>query len=187
MKGCGKSMIVLLLILLAAVCSDYRQGKIPNWIIIFGFISGVILRLLHGGIQGLFDGISGAVILGIMVYPVFKIGGLGGGDVKLFVVIGCYLGIKGGITSFIFAFVFGAIFSLVKMLRFHNFKERIYYFSSYMADIIFTGKWKLYEESLSLFSDKENTGEKSLKFPNYKIHFALPIFLGVVIYMGVVI
>ena len=57
MKGSGKSMIVLLLILLAAVYTDYRQGKIPNWIIIFGIISGLIISFLHGGISILLEGL----------------------------------------------------------------------------------------------------------------------------------
>ena len=180
-------MIVLLLILLAAVYTDYRQGRIPNWMIIFGFISGLVIRFLHGGFSTGLDGILGAVFLAAVFYPVFKIGGLGGGDIKLFAVVGSYLGIKGGITSLIFAFIFGAIFSLVKMLHFHNFKERIYYFASYMTDIILTGKWKLYESGEGTSFGEEDAGKQSLKIPKQKIHFALPVFLGVAIYIGGVI
>ena len=51
LKGCDNGMIVLLLILLAAVYTDYRQGRIPNWMIIFGFISGLVIRFLHGGFK----------------------------------------------------------------------------------------------------------------------------------------
>ena len=97
---------------------------------------------------------------------------------------GSYLGIKGITISFVFAFIIGAIISLVKMLRFHNFKERIYYFFSYMADIFLKGKWRLYEATEGQAHMEDCAAENSLDFPKYKIHFALPIFLGVAIYIG---
>lgn len=177
-------MIVLLLILLAAVYTDYRQGKIPNWIIIFGIISGLIISFLHGGISILLEGLCGMVLPVILLYPAFFVGGLGAGDLKLFAVVGSYLGIKGMIISLIIAFLLGAIISLMKMIRFHNFKERIYYFFSYMADIVFKEKWRLYEMmGGEVFNEKDDAGN-SLNFPTHKIHFALPIFLGVAVYIG---
>lgn len=177
-------MIVLLLILMAAVYTDYRQNRIPNWIVIFGIISGFIISFIHGGMEVFLEGLSGMVLPVIILYPVFMIGAIGAGDLKLFAVVGSYLGIKGITISFIFAFILGAIISLVKMLRFHNFKERIYYFFSYMADILMKGKWRLYEETEGQACGQEFAEEDSLLFPTHKIHFALPIFLGVAIYIG---
>ncbi len=177
-------MIVLLLILIAAVYTDYRQNRIPNWIVVFGIISGFIISFIHGGMGLFLEGLLGMVLPVIILYPVFMIGAIGAGDLKLFAVVGSYLGIKGITISFIIAFIVGAIISLVKMLRFHNFKERIYYFFSYMADIFLKGKWRLYEVTEGQAGNQNLAGEDSLNFPKYKIHFALPIFLGVVIYMG---
>ena len=85
------------------------------------------------------------------------------------------------------AFIVGATISLVKMMCFHNFKERIYYFASYMTDIILTGKWKLYESGEGTSFGEGDAGKQSLKIPKQKIHFALPVFLGVAIYIGGVI
>ena len=177
-------MIVLLLILIAAVYTDYRQNRIPNWIIVFGIISGLFISFLHGGIGLFLEGLLGMVLPVIILYPVFMIGAIGAGDLKLFSVVGSYLGIQGITISFIIAFAVGAIISFVKMLHFHNFKERIYYFFSYMADIFLKGKWRLYEEAKGQTGSQDCAGEDSLNFPTYKIHFALPIFLGVVIYIG---
>lgn len=177
-------MIVLLLILLAAVYTDYRQNRIPNWMIIFGMISGLLISFLHGGLELFCEGLGGMILPVILLYPAFVIGGLGAGDLKLFAVVGSYLGIKGITISFMIAFVIGAIISLVKMIRFHNFKERIYYFFSYMADIFLRGKWRLYELTDPQALDERKAVDDSLDFPKHKIHFALPIFLGVVIYIG---
>lgn len=184
LKGSGKSMVVLLLILLAAVYTDYRQKRIPNWIIVFGITSGLVISLLHGGIGLLCEGIGGMILPVILLYPAFAIGGLGAGDLKLFAVAGSYLGIKGITNSIIIAFVLGAMISLVKMIRFHNFKERIYYFFSYVTDIFLKGKWRLYELTDGQALDESKVSDDSLDFPNHKIHFALPILLGVVIYIG---
>ena len=166
------------MILIAAVYTDYRQNRIPNWIIIFGLISGCFISYMYGGIGMLLEGLLGIVLPIVLLYPVFVIGGMGAGDLKLFAVVGSYLGIKGITISFISAFIVGATISLVKMICFHNFKERIYYFFSYLSDLFLKGKWQLYETQTG-----QNLNE-SLEFPKHKIHFALPIFLGVAIYLG---
>ena len=171
-------MIALLMILIAAVYTDYSQNRIPNWIIVFGLISGCFISYMYGGIGMLLEGLLGMVLPIVLLYPVFVIGGMGAGDLKLFAVVGSYLGIKGITISFVSAFIVGATISLVKMLCFRNFKERIYYFFSYLSDLFIEGKWQLYETS------KGQASEESLEFPKHKIHFALPIFLGVAIYLG---
>ena len=171
-------MIALLMILIAAVYTDYSQNRIPNWIIVFGLISGCFISYMYGGIGMLLEGLLGMVLPIVLLYPVFVIGGMGAGDLKLFAVVGSYLGIKGITISFVSAFIVGATISLVKMLCFRNFKERIYYFFSYLSDLFIEGKWQLYETS------KGQSSEESLEFPKHKIHFALPIFLGVAIYLG---
>ena len=171
-------MIALLMILIAAVYTDYSQNRIPNWIIVFGLISGCFISYIYGGIGMLLEGLLGMVLPIVLLYPVFVIGGMGAGDLKLFAVVGSYLGIKGITISFVSAFIVGATISLVKMLCFRNFKERIYYFFSYLSDLFIEGKWQLYETS------KGQSSEESLEFPKHKIHFALPIFLGVAIYLG---
>ena len=171
-------MIALLMILIAAVYTDYRQNRIPNWIIVFGLISGCFISYIYGGVGMLLEGLLGMVLPIVLLYPVFVIGGMGAGDLKLFAVVGSYLGIKGITISFVSAFIVGATISLVKMMCFHNFKERIYYLFSYLTDLFLKGKWQLYETS------KGQSSEESLEFPKHKIHFTLPIFLGVSIYLG---
>mgnify|MGYP003402813339 FL=1 len=175
---------MLLLILLAAVYTDYGHGKIPNWIIVFGILSGLFTSFIKGGYISLLEGLGAMILPVLLLYPVFVIGGIGAGDLKLFSVVGSFLGFRGVLISLIIAFFIGSIISIVKMIRFHNFKERIYYFFSYMADVLLKGKWKLYETELKESSENNLFQKISTDFPKYKIHFALPIFLGVITYIG---
>lgn len=173
-------MIVLLLILLAAVYTDYRRGCIPNWIIVFGVISGLFESFIGGGVETFLLGIVAMILPVVILYPVFMIGALGAGDLKLFSVIGSFLGIRGVLISLCIAFVIGAVISIIKIIQVHNFKERIYYFFSYIADLVRSGQIKLYETKLN----EEFIKNSSHNFPDHKIHFALPIFLGTVTYIG---
>ncbi len=173
-------MIVLLLVLLAAVYTDYRRGIVPNWMIVFGIVSGLFESFINCGLDGFLFGIAAAVLPIVLLYFVFMIGALGAGDLKLFSVVGSFLGIKGVLVSLCIAFVIGAVISIFKMIRYHNFKERIYYFFSYVADIAKSGKWTLYDTKLN-----EDSTKNSLEnFPEHKIHFALPILLGTILYVG---
>ncbi len=173
-------MIVLLVILLAAALTDYKRGKIPNWMIVFGIMSGLFYSFYGSGFLYLPDNLLGVVLPVVLLFPAFAIGGLGAGDLKLFAVVGSYMGVQGVLISLCFAFVIGAVFSFIKMLRYHNFKERIFYFFSYLSDIFLKGKWQLYE---ALEPDVFH-GREPIHFPKHKIHFAPAIFLGVLAYMG---
>lgn len=146
-------MCVLLVILLAAVFTDYRYGKIPNWIILFGIMSGLLISFIHEGFLCCLEKMGAIILPVVLLYPVFAFGGIGAGDIKLFSVTGSFLGIKGVISSLIFAFIVGAIISLIKIIRFQFLKN--------------------------LISKKSST-----VFPKNKIHFAIAVFLGVMIYIG---
>ncbi len=184
-RGSGNNMIVLLVILVAAVFTDYNRGKIPNWTILFGIGSGLFHCFICNGISLLPDRVLGMIIPIILLYPVFAIGGLGAGDLKLFAVVGSHLGTKGVLISFCMAFLFGALFSIIKIIRLCNFRERIYYFFSYVADILKSGKWQLYDAAYVQGSSDEFDNEHiSANIPSHKIHFALPILLGTVAYIG---
>ena len=77
--------MVALCLLTAAVClSDYFTRRIPNLILLIMMTIGILYRWQQMGAGGipfcLFQ--TGIVIL--LFYPLFRIGALGAGDVKLF-------------------------------------------------------------------------------------------------------
>ena len=138
-KGEGVDKVALVCILLACACiCDYRDKRIPNWVILFLFMS--ILGIADNWLSALLQIISMVAIL----YFFFKIGTLGAGDVKLF---GVCAGIFPTEKILIFLFVsllIAAIFSIVKLLQEQNMRERLLYLYEYLVSVLQNGAWGLY-------------------------------------------
>src|SRR5690606_25938791 len=80
-----------LLLVAAAGWLDLRTGRIPNVVTLTGLAVALALRaLLDPSLLG--PGLAGAALgLGVSL-PLFALGGLGGGDVKLLAAVGAFLG-----------------------------------------------------------------------------------------------
>ena len=96
------------------------------------------------------------------------------GDVKLLSVAGCFLTAKETILCLGLSFALGAVLSLAKMIAEKNFLERMKYLLWYIADVFTSGEWKFYEED-------RNDRQRRKKG---KIHFSIPVLLGMVVYKG---
>lgn len=110
-------LMVVAIHLLGAMCMDYKKGKVSNYLIISGVICTCLMHWNIYGWKELGMSLIGMMIPLILFYPLFQMKVLGGGDIKLFVMIACL-----GNLSFFFrvvlaAFLAGAIGSLVKMVR----------------------------------------------------------------------
>lgn len=164
---------VLLLLLLLSAYADLKTDRIPNGFILLGILIGLCGSLCTGRT---FLGIIGSVSLAfLLLYPLYKIGALGAGDVKLFMMIGSFCAAEEFLIILAGAFVIGAVFSLVKLLAEHNGRERLYYLFSYMSDVVRSGHWKIYGEDLV---------QDYHTYRRNKIHFAVPILLSAVMRTG---
>jgi prepilin peptidase CpaA len=91
-----------LLLLALAVRSDVRTRRIPNKLVLAGMLSGAALQLLLPAGEGLFShafgslGLTQALAglgLGLLVLlPMYALGVMGAGDVKLLAMAGVFLG-----------------------------------------------------------------------------------------------
>jgi len=78
-------------LLVTAAWSDYRQRRIPNWLTMSGLALALILRLVTG--PGMvIDGLIGALLAFILTLPLLMLGVMGGGDAKLLMAIGAFMG-----------------------------------------------------------------------------------------------
>lgn len=161
-----------LCILLAAACwCDYRKKKIPNYLIAAMILAGVPWRILEEGPWAAAVFVLQTILIGGLLYPLFKIGAVGAGDVKLFGVAAGYLPFE---KIFVFLFVsllIAAIFSLVKLWQNDNFRERLHYLAEYFADVIKGSSWRLYLEN----------GKDS---PEIRLCLSGPAFLSLLLYLG---
>lgn len=161
-----------LCILLAAACwCDYRKKKIPNYLIAAMILAGVPWRILEEGPWAAAVFVLQTILIGGLLYPLFKIGAVGAGDVKLFGVAAGYLPFE---KIFVFLFVsllIAAIFSLVKLWQNDNFRERLHYLAEYFADVIKGSSWRLYLEN----------GKDS---PEIRLCLSGPALLSLLLYLG---
>ena len=81
------------LVLVAGVAAlyDVREGRIPNGLTLGGLVLALALAA-PGGLEAFGLALAGAGIAFLVALPVFMVGGLGGGDVKLLAAAGAFLG-----------------------------------------------------------------------------------------------
>ena len=166
---------LLILLLIAAVFMDFKYDRIYNDWITLGILLGLSLRIWKNGWHDMGSAIAAMLLSFCILYPIYKIGALGAGDIKLFIMVGSFLSVNRLIYIIVVSFIIGAVFSIGKMISEANFMERMKYLYSYLVDVLRSGQWKLYGENLR---------DDFKKYKSNKIHFSLPIFLSVMLGLG---
>ncbi len=102
-----------LIVALAAAVVDARTGRIPNWLT----LPAMALALAwYAYAQGLSGGLVWAVGLlgcGLLPYFAFRMGAMGGGDVKLFAALGALNGLSLGTEILMASLIAGCLQALL--------------------------------------------------------------------------
>ena len=106
----------LVTMVLAAAGLDLKYRRIPNWLTVSGFVIGLAFRGTLGA-GPLVDGLAAALIAFALSVPVFALGGLGGGDVKLLTAAGMFLGLDRLWGALLVTVLVGGAFALAAVLR----------------------------------------------------------------------
>ncbi len=105
-------LLLALLVGIAAVW-DLAQRRIPNPLIVVGLLAGAVVQTQAGGLVGLGMSILGAAAgLGALLGP-FAARWVGGGDVKLLMVVGAFVGWKGAVVVLLMGTVAHGLLALV--------------------------------------------------------------------------
>ena len=168
-------LTVLLFVLLLASLWDYTKGRIPNLLLAIGAMYG-LLRVIY--YHNFLSHIPGILFPILVFYPLYKIGTIGAGDIKLFSVMGFYLSFMENIYCIFLAFVIGAVVAFIIRKGNGNVTDRISYLISYLRDSLLKGKFRYYyqDENGNFLSQEEK--RKS------QIHLAIPIFISVLLHFG---
>jgi prepilin peptidase CpaA len=106
----------VLAVALVGCVHDLRDRRIPNVLTIGALIVALALRAVFG-MDELVAGLKGAsVALGILL-PLFYMGGVGGGDAKLLIAVGAFLGPKGFIVALLATAIAGGVMALTYSIK----------------------------------------------------------------------
>ena len=168
-------LIILVLLSLLAAVMDFYKGKIPNFLILTGCCYGLIRMIYY---HDVLKSVPGILFPIIVLFPLYKIGVMGAGDIKLFSMIGFYFTFMETLFCIFTSFVLGAVFSAISIVRHENFLERMTYLFSYIKESFFKGHFPDYYSNLNDSSTMQTNEEKT------KIHLAIPICLSVFLHVG---
>ena len=164
--------MTLLLFTAAAAVKDRQCARIPNALIFIAACNGVFLQVYSYGWSGLLKSAVGAVIPLILCGWLFALAMLGAGDLKLLMAVGVYTGPYGILKILFLALISGAVLSLAKILKHGIFIERMTYLFNYVQQMAFGRREPYMDMAYPQKSEK------------WTIHFAVPVFLAVVIFLA---
>ena len=104
--------LVFVALLLAAAWSDVRNRRIPNLLTVTGLGAALALRLLVGPAAAI-EGLVGALLAFVVVLPFFVLGGMGGGDTKLLMMIGAFMGPRNFLWAAVLIAIIGGMMAVV--------------------------------------------------------------------------
>lgn len=124
------SLTALALIVLTALVTDVRQQRISNILIVFALGAGVLVNVLGPEAfkrsAGLFTyapgalGLKGALLgalAGLAIFlPLYVLGAMGAGDVKLMAGIGSFVGPATLVNLALFVLIMGGVLAVGRML-----------------------------------------------------------------------
>ena len=100
-----------------AAVIDLRSRRIPNWLVLAAFASGLVLHVGRDGMSGLAMAVGGAA-LGLLVFaPLYLIRAIGAGDVKLIAALGSLLGPQALVSVLVYCAIAGGVMSALLLAR----------------------------------------------------------------------
>ncbi|WP_409301955.1 prepilin peptidase [Peribacillus sp. SCS-155] len=109
--------LALVSLLMIIFVTDIKYMLIPDKILLFFAVVFLFLRIFYP-LAPWWDSLLGAAVgFGLLLLiAIVSRGGMGGGDIKLFAVLGLVLGTKHVLLGFMFSTFYGAIFGVAGML-----------------------------------------------------------------------
>lgn len=135
------NMVFLIGVLAVATVTDLRRYRIPNWCVGLGAIIGLGLSFQQGGaLQCLVALIQAAVVFALF-YPFYLSRGLGAGDVKLLMLLGCYLDRTQLELSIAITMLLAAVIAVAKLLCRSEARANLHRLGGCVRKFLFTGAW----------------------------------------------
>jgi prepilin peptidase CpaA len=103
-------------VLVEAAVIDGRQLRVPNWLTFHFVLGGLAYASYVGGRQAFLWSLAGTGVGLISLLPLYAIGGMGAGDVKLMAGVGAWMGPSLTLGAFAASALVGGLFGLAMIL-----------------------------------------------------------------------
>jgi prepilin peptidase CpaA len=110
---------------IVAAARDVQTGRIPNALTLGAAAGGILVSAAQAGLAGLGASVLGFVVGLAAFFPIFAVGGMGAGDVKLLAAFGAWLGPVGAISTAISASLVGGVYALAIAIRSGYLREAV--------------------------------------------------------------
>lgn len=127
---------VVCILLIWAAWIDGRQLRVPNWLTFPMILSGLVYSAWVGGWAGLGDGLIGMCVGLATLLPLYAVGGMGAGDVKLMAGIGAWLGASATWNAFVVSVIVGAVMAVAMVAWRKSWKKHCGNFSQIVLEFM---------------------------------------------------
>ena len=109
--------LALIVVLLLACAFDLRRRRIPNRLLAAGLIAAVVLHLSSGVAAALLTTFLPGFALGLLMFlPLYLLGGMAAGDVKLMATVGAFVGPSMVFQASLATYICGGVLALAMVL-----------------------------------------------------------------------
>ena len=166
-------IVLVSAVLIFAAYIDGKQLKVPNWITFPMVVTGLAYHTLAHGWAGCSASLLGIGCGLLCLLPLYSIGGMGAGDVKLMAGIGAWLGVTTTWNSFLATVVVGAIMAVIMVLWSGRIQHHLNQFCHIAMEIITVRN-----------PDKLFAIAKERKPTMYLLPYGIPICIGSLVYFA---
>lgn len=139
------NMRLLIAIFIIAIITDMKYCKIPNLLIITGITAGLLISIANTQYSEALQSLICMAVIFVSFYPFYLLGGLGAGDIKLFMMTGCFIRNESLLSFILVTMLIGAAISIAKMIIFQESRQRLFYLGGYIRKLALTGTADNYE------------------------------------------
>jgi prepilin peptidase CpaA len=112
-------------IAVTATVTDLHSRRIPNALTLTGAVAGLIYSVATGGGPGATASLEGWALGLLLWLPIYALGGMGAGDVKLLACVGAWVGPGAILYVAIYASIAGGLLALIVAAR-HRYLRTAY-------------------------------------------------------------
>lgn len=157
--------------LIVAAWIDGKQLRVPNWITFPMVGTGFVYNLAASGVEGLGIAFAGMCVGLLTLLPLYAVGGMGAGDVKLMAGLGAWLGWQVTLWAFVYTVVVGAVMAIVMVLSKKAWSKH------YNQFLMIFSEWMTIKDPKKL---SEIAAER--KPTMYLLPYGIPICIGSIAY-----